>query len=425
MRALGRVLGAGALLFLLLMGLLLALLPGRGEQRAYSVFSTRPDGLRALFLMLEELGFSDLPRTQPPGELRGGGDLLVLFDVPPEPPARSLDTGAGADASPPRRIRDLQHYRRFVDEGGKLLLLLRGDEERELGFLGESLGLEELAGMELAPRTEDAPLQVRMSSGATFVLSRSGERRLAGVRDRTGDRPGRSEVLARELDGPPVAVRVGVGSGALIVLLLPPELFSNESLAEQDHALFFVRLLEELRPFERIVFDEYALGGWTPRSPLELAFGPGTIVLSAHLLAFLLLLLWRSAWTGPFARDPVALRAVSALSRAQGLAGLLERAGRRELLARLLRERLLERWCVRAGKRSRAAPEGERSAQALEADLAALFRHGGPLLDRARKCFLETPVRNRSELERLAAELEALDRELFAAPRATAPAPVA
>ena len=263
---LARLALAAALVFVLLAVLLLALLPGKGEARSASAHSTEPEGWRALFLLCEALGFQVAPWSEAPGALTGAGTLLVLAELPAAPPG-SEHALSGA----PRRGRDPWHYRRFIAEGGTLLVFT--DEVGALDELRDGLGLTELAaltaqghvrpelGLELAGGE-----RFELSPGAFVAWSGAGVEVLASAT---------LEHAAGELERVDLAVRLPLEAGALVLVGLEPELFQNRALErEPGVALFFVRLLERLGPHGRVLFDEYALGAFLPPSRLELLFSP-------------------------------------------------------------------------------------------------------------------------------------------------------
>lgn len=402
-----------------LVGVLLAVLPSPGEERAHSVFSAQEDGLRVLFLTLEALDLPVEAWSAAPGELRGAGTLLVLPALPAAPPAlpAALADGEGA---PLWRGRGLAHYRRFVAEGGTLLVLAAGTEA--LAFLRDTLALEGLLGLEaeaLAPRKPSPQLglggmtpgagRVTFEGGESFALPIGPVARFLGARA--------DEVFARSENDEALGVRRASGEGSVALLALPLELFENGALEEQaEPALVFVRALEQLASCERMLFDEYALGGWRPPPFARLAFSRELAWLSLNVLLLCLVLGWRSAWSGPFARDPERLLPASPLARARGFGRMLARAGRFDLLARLLSEGVLQRWERRAGRRP--APSGAASSEAgpeaaLATRLAAFARGDARLGARLNELFVTRAPRDEAELEALETALRALEEELF------------
>jgi hypothetical protein len=145
---------------------------------------------------------------------------------------------------------------------------------------------------------------------------------------------------------------------------------------------------------------------------LTLAFGPRLACLSLHALLLLLVLGWRSAWSGPFPRDPEPVLAASPLARARGFGQLLARAGRFDLLARFLRGAALERWQARAGGGRMGARMPE-EAPALAERLRELAHGDEALSARLRTLFSHVP-KNAAELAALEAQLAALETELLA-----------
>ncbi len=302
---------------LILVGSLLLFLPGSGAPRGESVLSTQEDGRRALLLLLDELGYDARAFTESPAELPRGGAALVLAAVPPEPVLRPSEE---EPASGPRGRRDPRHYRRFVDEGG---VLLAPASEAMLAFLVEDLGFDAAREIDWIPGRELAA--VELASGEACAFAGTPER-LASL----DPGPSGARLLALSPQGTGFAVALPCGAGTLVLSAPGPDPWANERIARGEHALLFVRLLELVGSPRTVLFDEYALGGWTPDSPVELAFAPEGFVLSAHLVLFSFLLLWRLVWVRAFPRDPEALAHVSALSRARALARLLERSGRSE-----------------------------------------------------------------------------------------------
>lgn len=409
--------GSGALL-LVLVGVLLAILPSPGSVRARSVFSTTPSGLRALYLLCESLGFQVEPWSKAPGELatpsqaKGGssqGTLLVLAHLPEAPPALpGVLTEGRSGETPARRSRDLVHYRAFVEQGGTLLLL--GARQEEIDFLGEALGWTDFVELEDASLFESPGLarDIVLVGDERLVLAASVRRHLRPREPEVG--PPAGTILVRAEDGSALVLARAVGAGRVVLSSLPLDGLDNRALAKDgEPALVFVRVLEGLAPLRRVLFDEYALGGWRPEAASSLAFSSRLAGLSLHVLLILFLLGWRATWSGPFPRDPVPWLAASPLARAQGFGRTLARAGRFDLLTRLLRGGVLGRWEARAGRRSTAA-----DAEELPERLRALAAGDGARLARMEALFLGRAPTSEGELARLDAELRALEGRLFA-----------
>jgi hypothetical protein len=401
MRALSRIAAAAGLGLFVLFGLLLAVLPGQGDPRSLSVFSAEADGWRAMYLTLEQLGFPVEAWSGAPGELPAPGTLLVLAEPPAPPPAlpAALARAGEAPVAGPRRGRDLAHYRSFVQDGGTLLVL--GVDEAVLATLRDELGLD----------VPDVDFEAEELDPTELVLS---DERIPW----SGTLPGAlslgaGQPLVSTDDGRVLAAAVPSGQGRVGLLVLESERLANRDLREDaEGLLLLVRLLEGLRPFERVLFDEYALGAWHPPAALGLAFTPRIYLLSAHLLLLLVLLSWRSAWSGPFARDPEPLRAVSPLARARGTGRLLARGGRFELLASYLRRGRLARWEARTGRTGAEADEPMR--------LRRLARGDERRLARLSELWARRPA-DEAELARLDAELGGFEPELVFVEKGSCP----
>lgn len=414
-RALPQALALVVLVVIAVLALVLGSLAGGELADSRSASSPDERGSLAAYLLLRELGWTSSAWSEAPGELPRARVCLWLADVPPEPPAylRALweemdeDTDEGA-AGPPastRRLRDPRQYRRFVEEGGVLLTAL--DKSRRSFLLNEA-GFVELEGVE-AELLEQEPARQRVVTrdGGTLELGWGGQRSLN--REEPGPDDPATQVLAADaaMRTQAVALKISIGSGEL-VLLPEDSLFANASIGDADNALLLVRLLEGLGPLEAVYFDEYALGGWVPDSALQLALAPRRLAFTAHLLALLALLVWYSAWTGSFPRDPEPLAQASPRARARAQGALLERYGRWDMMARHLRRGVLGRLSG-GGRRLaiRGEQDTEREVQAALATVAHLARDESEL-GTWRQAFSQAPVARPEELERLAHTLTRL-----------------
>ena len=418
--------------------LFLSALPSGAGTRDRSVRSVEPGGWRALFLLLRELEIDARPWTAAPSTLPTGPSLLVLPAVPEEPlgyeglaPREPGEAEAQAPGERPRskRGRDPLHYRRYLEEGGTILTWAEADS---LEFFEDTLALEALQDLELERSSQRTDEAVFADGARLSVEWPEGERFGAPAVFSEW------ELIAEDEERRGLVLRTRIGSGALVLLAgSASDLFENRELGKEQNALFFVRLLENLGDARPVLFDEYALGGWTPESPMELAFSPKSFAFTLHLLIWGALALWVSAWPRAFARDPESILQVSALARANGFAGFLARSGRWDLLATLLRQGVLRRLRQRAGRQAPRAessltdpdPQAASRAALLEAR-AVLDRVLGPVKSEVRQSMAElffdskgsgdSGVRGAEELEELGNRL--LEVERLAAGLGSSPA---
>jgi hypothetical protein len=417
----------GAFFRFLLPGFFLLLIVGAallgggsaGHGRPGSAFSTGDAGRRAAFLLLDELGFEVRAWTREPGLLAGDFPLsksvLFIAGVPPQPvTVGSRSHSEEAEFRSGRRLRDRRHYLRYMEQGGTIVC--HADSEL-LGFFEETLELDPLAEMR---RLHEEELD-DLISGSAFLDS--GEELALEWpvwphprSDWNTDRAGTMdlEVLLADAQERPVAYSLEIERGRLVLLGCEEDPFENDAIAEADHGLLLVRLAEEFAGEGPVLFDEYALGLWSPTSPLELAFAPSSLLFTLHLVFLGVLLFWSAAWCRAFTRDPEVFEGVSPLMRARGFAALLVRHKRFDLLGQLLRRGVLRRLGRRAGRR-----HGEDDSlrplkvEEVEPILSALMPGGGRAsLRKARAAFLAEPPGSAEALEDLGTELAALEAAL-------------
>jgi len=323
-------------------------------------------GRRAALALLQELGFDARAWNRPPGAIPD--EARVVFVPRPD----ALDAGEEGARAALGELHDLHHYRSFVERGGTLVVPAEGAD----GFLAPGLGLQ---APERAPRADRTPmLRGRSRAGEELELAGYGDPLLSAAEGRAW--------LAGDA-GSALVLEVELGSGRVLVLS-GGRWFDNDAIADGDAGLLFVRIAESFArdgsgdpgdPGGAVLFDEYSLGLWQPRSPLAVAFEPRFSALSAHALLVLAILVWRSAFAREFPRDPRALELVSPLARARSATALLERAGRHALVARRLCDGVLARLEASLGL---AAPDADPSADALQQRAEAIARRadpGGPL----------------------------------------------
>jgi len=412
---LGRRIGLALLALVFLAGLVLSTLSGGGAAGGPSVLSAEPEGRKALFLFLEELGFELRAWRSAPLALPEGPHALWVFETPTWEAGEDEQADAG-----PLHLQDPRHplhYGEFVRRGG--LLVTTGDEER-LGWLREACGLELPDWTPTDPRSAHG---VELEGGERLRLAPgggSGARVLEPFEAQVPWDPDELESLGwRHLavgpDGRPFASWTSVEEGR--VLLLASDAFlDNERLGELDHGLLALRLVEAVHGGGRWLFDEFALGDWTPPGSLALLAAPGLREVALHLLAIALLLVAVHAWRREFARDPEPPR-LDPTARLQAGARLLERAGRYDLLAHDLRVGLLRR-CLEhlAGRREAAQLDGPTDPERLRELAARAGRLARRRVEPAvwHEAFAGPAVETRAQLERLAAELAALERRVAA-----------
>jgi hypothetical protein len=396
-RRVEKAFAAGLLALLVLLAFTAKVLEPSEEPESGSAESAQPDGRRALFLLLRELGFRAEIWTEAPGMLPRGGGLVWLARPPPgtsfalelpepssppaEPPAQPtpepgepqppLPSDPEPKTPAPSRaalgLRAPSHYRRFLEEGGTIVLRF-DDAARK--YLVKELGLEvcedvhasrvAVAGVRRVRDHRGEELGVEVEAGGVLLPPPTGSVAEALWWGGTASAEG-EDVLA---------TMVPVGSGQL-VLLGDDGFLENGALSKNDHALFAVRLAEEFARGGRVLFDEYALGRWRPRTATSLLASPNLFLATLQLGVLLLLCLWGAAWVREFPRDPPPLEAASPLLRARALAALLARAGRFDVLDRHLRAGAL----ARIARRTRAPAGGARElGSAVAASAADLER---------------------------------------------------
>ncbi len=438
----------GGLVRLILLGFLLVLIIGgvllggasQPIERTGSAFSAENGGRRAAYRLLGALGFDSRGWTKEPGRLGvervAEGSMLLLADVPPPPMV--IGTRAdpeGAEASSGRGLRDQRHYLRYIEEGGTIVVHA---EPELLEFFGETLELTPLVRLreeqepeeESEQEPEEEPEEEEESEGleAQTAFLATGE--AFELNWPLWPRPDAAwaetrgmsfEILLADEEDRPIAFVLEIERGQLVLMSSQVDPFRNAAIAEGEAALLLVRMVESFAPIGPVYFDEYALGLWAPKSPLELALAPKSLLFTVHLALFALLLFWRAVWVGPFIRDPEVFENISPLARARGFAGILARRGRWDLLATFLRRGIMRRLAQRAGLRGEEAEFAE-EIRAVDVDkvlsvLAPRAGVGSEANEKARSLLLDEPPRDRQAFERVGYELALLERVLVATSR--------
>lgn len=340
------------------LGLLLA--PGDDEgdpgDPRLSSFHTSPNGARALYLTLQEVGVPTSRRlTSYPGRGTSATGALALL-APTQHPTP----------------RELASLRSWVDSGGTLLYAARRGD-RTLDTLG--LDVRPLAPDSLGPlalsRWDGVPVEPRAHRW-TEGLETTAAARLAF----DGSSPALSGPDATPLlttpNGEPAAVVFGKGDGT-VVAWSDPQLLSNRTLRAGGRPLVFARAAAEATADgDSVVFDEYhqgyRAGGGPVRATLRFVrrtpAGHAALQVAAAGLGLLVLM-------GRRFGAPVELRRGrrrSPLEHVEALSAAYRRADARSIARRLLVAGLARRL-------GRALPE-DRSGTAFLEGLADRLPYG-------------------------------------------------
>lgn len=417
----------GLIGFLFVAGIVFSSFGSGGQALDSSVSSSEPEGHRAVFLLLEDLGFNPRPWRQAPLVLPQDERVLWMPRIPmpltleeaaddPDP-EHEAPLEEGQDSHSGVRnvalLEDPRHpanYGEFVRGGGTLILPF---ESSHLDWLRNDCGLE-IPDWE-ACDWESGGLLAELETGERLALGFD-EDGLPNPRDWVVDLSWDSREheargwhdLAWAADGRPFASWMTCGRGK-VVLLADASFIRNDRLGLADNALVCVRLFEALDQGAGLYFDEFALGLWLPRSKASLALSPGVFEVVYHSILVLLLFVLVHAWTREFPRDPLPT-ALDPRSRVRSQARLFERAKRYDLLGRDLQLGCLRRIVKLEGipLAGRVLGEGvsEEVTSRLAVELAERLRQDPA---RWRAAFGDRNLRNAKELEALGHELTELE----------------
>lgn len=419
-RAVRWTLAVSALLAALLLGLTLRRVAERGRfARAFSSYGSGPTGVRALYLVLGELGFAPRRWSQDLARLPARGTLVALGDC---------------DTHPARRLSryEREELLSWVDRGG--LLLVAGARY----YLPAGLAVAfEFDASCAAPNSDDdaviaddAPESPAPDAGvappsaaAASPLERDAGVRQpdaavaqldAGVGDEADDSedepdpevwavpmapalqglpivrfrsPGRfklqeqadAETLlgAPEADTAsstgglrPLAIALRHGQGHVIVLA-SANMLQNAELEASAGATLLRRLLESYGAGGPVLFDEYHLGVGERRSLMQYLRQLGGMPALCQLLGCVLILLWRAGARFGGLQAPELAAPAGTISFVTALGGLYQGVGDASAAVRLIARAALARIATHHGLTALRADAleralAERNAQAAQ-----------------------------------------------------------
>lgn len=258
---------------LLLLGILILVSALRGQPATpipYDLNSTAPNGLRALYLWLEALGYRVQRTDGLTYRIPPGADLIFVY------PNQLSYSAEEADA-----------LHAWVEAGGTLSLVGPHPEDAEL---------ERAFGVRARPQTDygllEQQTQPLLPEGKQDYLGDWGVE--PAVLDLT-DAPNAVPVLTTSAGNTAMAVQT-IGDG-VVWHLTPGNGFLNRSLSNQDNGEMLPAILRTVRPGGLVVFDTYHLFGlsrvgeqistlqdWLYRTPTGWATLVGVLVLGLFLV---------------------------------------------------------------------------------------------------------------------------------------------
>ncbi|MFT7669400.1 MAG: hypothetical protein ACI8X5_002100 [Planctomycetota bacterium] len=403
----------GLLSVIFLLGLLASTLGGGEETSGPSIGSNQPDGRRAFYLLLDELGFDPLNWKQAPISLPRGDHLLWMPESPADLLVEEEDSGEPLELNSKAIAMDPRHpvnYAEFVRAGGTLVIpwtTLNTD------WLRDKCGLE-LPNLETCA-WKGASLQISTDTGESMSIALTPSATLPPVEmefreswdGAAHERSGWHD-LANGADGPPFASWCFVGHGR-VVALADDRFLRNELIAVADNGLFAVRLAEALAGDGGFNFDEFALGHWVPTSKAELLASPGVLEVSYHVLLGFLLFVLVHAWAREFKRDPHSKRLNPRL-RVSSQAGLYGRAQRYDLLGHELRLGGLRRLAKHLGRLRSLRGLGEDTTAEELAERATDILGGSSANIQQLEFFRANKIQSAEQLEDLNRKLDELEK---------------
>jgi hypothetical protein len=292
---------AAAIVLLLLLAMLLGTPPESGTRG--TSYDASPNGFRAAYLLLEELGYP-VKRSR-----QAGGDSVRWLLYPGE----TLE-------------RDVPALGAWVRRGGRLLLAVPD------GKFAEHLGLH------VSSRSSPAAPAVLDAAGLDVHSLAVGDRKVTA--SDPGGRPWPGVMVA----GEPLVTIYPHGEGE-VWLLNRPAVLENGNLRREDNAILACRLAESMlreRP-GLIAFDEFYHGLRERPTVTALLLAPPMRAVTLQAVLLGVLLLWHYAPRFGTLRPLPAVRRRSKEEFLDAMASLLERQGDTAEAFRTVRQDLLRR----------------------------------------------------------------------------------
>jgi hypothetical protein len=301
----------------------------------YSSVSPAPDGAKALYALLGELGF----RTR---RSLGGFEEIdweqtdVLFMVQPFKAVSSEEYEAIVS---------------WIEEGGTVLLagqLIRGGPTTSPSLDPDDPFAPHRPTPKQEWRRESSDLKARLLRGVEkFEYRHVFTDRLTEMDVRADEpawRKGPHEVLVGEEIG---FIEITTRGSGRVVKVLDENVLLNQSIRLGSNLVFVLNVLEEWGGRGRVVFDEGHRSIMPQDQPsVWEVLGPASKLAFLQLLvavvAGIVALGWRPAPALPERRA----RRRRALEQVEALAGMMERAGAVRLAVRLLHRRTLSQWAA-------------------------------------------------------------------------------
>jgi hypothetical protein len=200
----------------------------------FTSFSSTKSGVKALFVLLDKLGYDTQQLREPPDSTAPDADVLVVV----KPTVRYPSVGKSSSLG------------RWVRGGGTLLVFIGAGDVvpgLDLSAVGSGAGSGNVEAW-VSKEYSAGVRRLQLHSTSRFANTYGG-------------------VLASDKLGA-ISVERRIGKGAVIALS-DPWLASNSEIGKADNAVFLANLISEhVDRGGRVAFDEYSQGFEAPKTPL-------------------------------------------------------------------------------------------------------------------------------------------------------------